>query len=371
MFGIKKKGGKKGELTSTQIVTIVLVIGGLIIGVLFLALFFEDRPDREVCRLSIIERASAPIAKGEIPLKCTTEKICIVSEKKNDCKEFAGEDNVRKVVLDIPTGATTNDDIKRDAAAKKIAEETANAMFDCWKMTGEGKLDIFEGGPLVSEIPNPFDDKIQFERIKPKCIVCSRVVLGEDVFAKEKGVKENGKDNKFLEKIDVNKYIANELVPGNSITYLQAFTGDDVSGGYAEFSFDETKNVDEAGVKPTYAPQIAMIFMQIKVKGEDPNDQGWKAFKFAGIVGLGTMFSAGKLIPVHPILKLATVGLAAGVFALDIASTASQNQLVTAASCGKFVTKKDGQYGCSLTRAVKWDVNLINEMCSGGIESNF
>src|SRR3989344_8561126 len=53
---------KRGELTSTQIASIILVIIGLAIGLMFFFGIFknESLTDRELCKLSILSRATLP-----------------------------------------------------------------------------------------------------------------------------------------------------------------------------------------------------------------------------------------------------------------------------------------------------------------------
>ena len=88
---------KKGDLTSFQIINIVLAIAGFVVVLIFLSILFSDRgeTDREVCRLSILTRATAPdILQANVPLKCKTEKICITTKLfGGECNQFLGEEN--------------------------------------------------------------------------------------------------------------------------------------------------------------------------------------------------------------------------------------------------------------------------------------
>ena len=67
----------KGEITTSQLVTIVLFILGF--AILLFALYeliWKGDLDKQVCHQSVILRATMPdIAKGYVPLKCKTEKI--------------------------------------------------------------------------------------------------------------------------------------------------------------------------------------------------------------------------------------------------------------------------------------------------------
>lgn len=176
---------KRGEMTSSQIITIVLAIAGFIVVLIFLAILFDDRGsgDRELCKFSVLTRATSPIdsLQASIPLKCTTEKICISeSGKKDACDQFAGEENVKPVEL---KGSV-------DQKVRQIEETSANAMFDCWSMMGEGKLDVFPGinrpknelGVVLSVVGGVLSIP---KEVKPACVICSRVALADDLFEKD------------------------------------------------------------------------------------------------------------------------------------------------------------------------------------------
>src|SRR3989344_3312354 len=130
---------KKGELTSSQIISLVLAIAGFAVVFIFIAILYgsgmgEDQ--REVCRLSILTRATTPsIAQAAVPITCTTEKICVsATGSKKACPEFLGEKNVRGVELDGKTNADN---------ARIIERVSAEVMYQCWSMTGKGQLDLF------------------------------------------------------------------------------------------------------------------------------------------------------------------------------------------------------------------------------------
>jgi hypothetical protein len=391
---------KKGDLTSWKIVSIVLVIAGLIIGVIFFALFFEEKPDRELCRLSVVERASAPVGKDIVSLKCTTEKVCITTKKSEKCKEFAGEENIRYVVLDIPTGDSPKEAIKRDKAVKIIEEETANAMFDCWKMTGEGKLNIFGSDSVFTDLIQEVggvDAGLAISIVKPKCIVCSRIAISEAVYKKDEEVRKNlGKsppleigaspsDSLFLDNVNVNDYMVRNKVPGSTLTYLQTFTDEGV-GGYAEFSQtenEETKKLSSEKQPKRGVSQLAIVFVQMKVSNTKPDDVFKNGFfsgaaigATAALTGPGKLVTkaAGKFLgPIGWIAEAAAIGAVSYNYASSQEDKQRNNQLLASTVCGKYATndKEQQKYGCSLTKAMKWEASEINRLCSGGIESNF
>jgi hypothetical protein len=412
MFGIDKKG----ELTSQQIVIMVLAIGGFIlVAIALVVVLTEDElQQRELCHLSIVERATVPgVLEQSVPLQCFTGKICVTTDKKNKCKQFAGESNIRYVEIGIPKigeknifGIESNKKVleKYEEAVKTIEMETANAMFDCYTMTGEGKLDIFtNSGSIIADLTKEVTD-ISLSEIKPKCIICSRIAFSDALFeADEKFKKDLDENNKIesgvqgsplpitdsvLGKVDVNSYMAQNTIPGKTITYLQAYTDEGV-GGFGELSINESKARQEGSVeKPKGYPQLAMIFMQIKVGTEDPNDVYWKTFKAGAIVGGAAMISGpGKIISLltpgpgwlKAVGKLVGIGVVSNSLASKAESVVEKNQAVSAANCGEFESTvyntEDGKKvavnrGCSLTKIMEWNVDTINDICIGGIEGN-
>mgnify|MGYP006929383758 CR=1 FL=1 len=121
---------KRGELTSTQIVSIVLVIIGTVIILFFLAFLFDDssEDDREICRISVLTRATAPdIVGGAIPLKCRTDKICITSDSgflglgKGKCIQFAGEEHQK---LSVSGNSLTSHREIEEILAKQMYKTT-------------------------------------------------------------------------------------------------------------------------------------------------------------------------------------------------------------------------------------------------------
>tara|TARA_Y100000034_G_scaffold127401_1_gene180138 strand:+ start:188 stop:1201 length:1014 start_codon:yes stop_codon:yes gene_type:complete len=334
---------KRGELTSAQIIKMLILLGGFIIVALFMWGIYEMQEEatgKELCKLSIIERATIPfIGKQIIPsLKCTTEKICITSKRKGACKQFAGEENIRAVKIDL-------NDVEE--ARNIIERESANAMFDCWRMTGEGKLDIFDSRDT------------RFNLAEPKCLVCYRLAIAEDV------------SQEILKDVDLTKYLAEENVPGSSLTYLQTFTNEGVrsyAGG--------NEKVDKDNL-PVQSNQLAFVFMQIKTE-EDAGD----VFADTAMIGAGIIVGGGALTgPGRWIAKTAfrasalwtaAIGLVAiGGTATFAAVQTSRSQDVSAAYCGSFETNSENaRLGCSVVKRVDWDVNIINQLCKGGIEGN-
>lgn len=349
---------KKGELTSAQIVTIVLVIAGFVIVLLFLAAFKDiggGSSDKELCRLSVLERGTADttlggkLIKARFPLKCTTEKICITDSKKGECRQFAGEEGVRNVVVNVNKPAE---------AIKVIEEESANAMYDCWSMMGEGKLDLFGEG--IEGITN-------FKKEESTCVICSRLAIDEKIF-EDGTVKGN-----IIDKVDVSKYLEENNVPGSTSTYLETFTDKGVKSypsveSYVpdgEDTLEENQNKLRGAAFKKTTDQISFVFMQMAVN--DPTE----AFATTGkggfiLAGSLLLTPAGKLIatPYGALVTVASIGATAGFSALN----AYESGNVAAGYCGDFVKSgKEARKGCSLVKMIDWKVSTVNDLC-GQIE---
>jgi hypothetical protein len=233
---------KRGELTSSEIVGIVMAIAGFILVAIFLSVFFDDgsSQDRELCKLSVLTRATSPLlTQSAVPLKCTTGKICITGESfGGDCKQFLGEKSVRKVR--IGTSETSD---------AKIKEEMANAMYDCWAMMGQGKLDLFgQAGDLVGSPDNP------------TCVVCSRIAFADDV--------DDATISRAL--VGFDSYLQDTPVPNHDFSYLQYFNGQASTAFASPQEVKARLEAQEHGpnvpasVTVTGDRQIAFVFSQIR-----------------------------------------------------------------------------------------------------------
>lgn len=368
---------KKGDLTSTQIVTLVIAI--ISFGIVLVALFLLNLGGysaEDTCHLSVLTRATAPnAAQSIIPLKCVTKKICLSESASSGCKEeFAGEQNVDYVKITGNSGNRIN----------QIEETNANAMYDCWSMMGEGKLDLF----------NANLEALGLSATKTTCVICSRVAIDKSALAnlRAQAEKDYGLDaTTGLPKqwIDINNYLKTKQVPGSSLTYLQTFTDRGVSS-YASVKNspvkleDYNKNLAGSGLgqkgidimkegissSPVQATnQIAYVFMQIRSK------EIGNVLKNMALVG-GTI---GAATFVSPVGKLAWAGLKRVIFTpwgaaaavVAVGGTAAygaynayQGQQAAAAACGNFSSNTaKAEQGCSMVQALDYHFNEINSVC--------
>jgi len=347
---------KKGEISSTTLVGIILVIAGaILIGVVIFAFFENSGDNRELCRLSIITRATAPTAaQSNIPLNCVTEKICLTTERGEDnCFQFSGEE-INKRSVRIPDN--------REEAIQEILEVNANALYDCWRMTGQGKLDIF--GKAFQT----------YKEVETKCIVCSRVALAEDVKERFPGIEND---------LDLNEYLRTTNVPNSDLTYLQVFTGSsgintyvDVNHKEVEESLNQAKDRQlegetlSASLIENNFDQIAFVFAQRKTtegftKGTLIGLRDSSIVVVGGGVTSGIASAAVKVIGGLPalVIGLVTVGgtsLYAGINSLS-------QQMASVAYCGEFESSlgegEASREGCSVIRGVPYNAEYVNQLC--------
>jgi hypothetical protein len=354
---------RKGEeLSSGQLVPIIIIILGFGLGVLALYSIFsnDSLENRDICRLSILERATVP---GKLtPLTCQTEKVCITIDdgailgfggKDTSCKQFAGEKNVRTVKLKVNGG------VNDARATETIQREVANAMYDCWVMTGQGKLDIFpptdsDQGVAWSIIDQATESSgLTSLSAKPSCIVCSRVAFSDALY--EADAKFN-----FLRNINYNNFLSTQFVPGTSKTYTEVFSG--TSGtGYGAIAQQEANSPTKFNV----SSQLAIVFAQIKVSGETPKSAFWKSLETGSIMGgIAAISTPGSILSLPiVIVKILAVGAVSTNLALNAENNLAQSQAISTATCGEFESTIEGQKGCSLVKLMNWNVEDINSLC--------
>ncbi|MCH7567871.1 MAG: hypothetical protein IIA87_00445 [Nanoarchaeota archaeon] len=338
---------KKGELTSTQIIGIVLAIAGFIVVLIFLAIIFKDKGEtnRELCLLSVITRATAPdVLQYKIPLKCTTDKICMTSKLfGGKCKQFAGEENVRVVKL--------KGNVKEKA--RIIERESANAMFDCWSMMGEGKVDLFHNLP----------EKFIGSSGEPTCVICSRVAVSDDV------------DELILKEVDLGEYLRKNQVPGSSLTYLQTFTDRSVNAYASEegvnFESPNEKNKAPKEIRGLSDNQIAFVFSQVKTEkvGDVLTSLGGAVVGTAFVIPGNLKIARALFLGPQAIVTVLVVG---GV-AAAVGFNAYSGRTAAAGYCGNFVSNvEEGKVrsGCSLVQAVNYNVQDINALCPSNVQGS-
>jgi len=146
---------KKAELTTQQIVTIIiLIICFAVVLYLLYRLNLGETNQKEICHNSVLLRSKS-IFGGKFD--CATTYVCISGG--NDCKEFSSDS---KIEIDL---SKSDDEIK-----KQLFNAIANEMLDCWWMFGEGKVD-YQGWLDKND---KFTDWTEFH-----CAICSQIKFDE------------------------------------------------------------------------------------------------------------------------------------------------------------------------------------------------
>ena len=175
---------RKGELTTQQIVTLVILITSFII-ILFLLfrLNLGEETAQELCRNSVITKGKSIFPSSAIQLNCYRSYKCIT--KDGSCEDL------------------NNHEVKIVENANQIYGEVAKEMADCWWMFGEGNLDYIGTGVAK----------------KNYCSICSQIAF-DNSLSNIQGISE-GK----ISKDELYNYLAKNNVSGEDYTYSQYLFG--------------------------------------------------------------------------------------------------------------------------------------------------
>jgi hypothetical protein len=204
------KNNKKAELTTENIVTLIVLIIGFIILLAFITGFNpSEEVDRLVCKTSVLLKATSkqiPIL-GSISsssLNCHTRYICITSDNK------CNKDSSIKI-------------IKKVSSSEEIFKILAEELSGCWSMFGEGKLDYFSKFNLINK--------------QTSCSFCSLIYFDSDL-NKIKDENSYFVKNEKGEIIGLNQtkfyfYLSKNRVGNTNKNYLEYLYG---ISSFSEFS---------------------------------------------------------------------------------------------------------------------------------------
>ena len=193
--GKKMKWGlKKGEISASMAVGVILLVVAFGIGLLFYnQIVWKEKIDREACFNSVVNRALIPSdtpADKMVQLKCKTEKICITAGLiGGKCAEYEGLKGITKIKI---------------KSVSDIEKAIAQSIVDCWGMMGEGRVSLFS---------QYFAKLYGIGSVYPTCVICSRVAFDMG------GLAKAGITAEKMTTMDVDKYMSTHLVPGRNITY--------------------------------------------------------------------------------------------------------------------------------------------------------
>lgn len=355
---------KKAEISVSMIVTIILLVVGFII----LLIFYYNiggtgTIDDQICHESVIFRATLPtIVQDYIPLKCKTKKYCITNRLfGNNCTSFTGQTGITKVRV------TREGDIE-----KLYAQE----ILKCWEMMGEGKVSLFSQWGATT---------FGFSGIYPSCAICSRIAIDVDSINKSKI---------NLSDINVYEYMLTHKVPNKEISYYEAIAKENpatlslkdvvnlnpisvVEGNKAVVN-DAAQGIDTKAISEGVNQDIyrnnenAILFMQISA----PTHAG--SALNVGKALIGSAAATHVLAPTiswsadKAALKACTsggwIGPAVCLGGVAIAMAFQQGNVayqrsVAAGYCGDISTGTDARNGCSVVRPVEYSISDLSKYC--------
>jgi hypothetical protein len=377
-----KKMNRKGELTTTQIVTIILVLVAFVI-ILFILyqMFSYGKIDQDACHTSVVIRGTMPVFGGTkdfVPLKCKTEKICITSGLLGGkCPDYGDEKGISYVKVD-----------SGENGQRQIEQLFAQNIVRCWQMMGEGKVSIFS--EWVAQTYG-------FGAVYPSCVICNRIAFD----------KSSLQDRVDLGKINVQAYMDTHLVPGKNYTYSDFLRGENAKTAINLLTTfdvyksptDKINNQDTLSISQgsqeqtlkTLASQasdskiqnkaVAIMFSQISAPTQGGSAANIGKTLLAGTIGSfvlapsstiqGGKFAGGLIKDVcgggGAYTVAACIGTAIAAILYQQGSVA-YNRAVTAGYCGDVSIGTDARNGCSVVRVVNYDVSQIMQHC-GLIES--
>ena len=211
----KFRKNKLGEMVSSQLVTIILLVVGFAILILVFAnVGWTEEIDRETCHASVILRATLPDTfdlKDITPLKCQTKKFCITDKTfgKGECEYEKGFEKGEYETIRV--SKIGKDKTKTE---EEINRFIARELASCWAMMGEGKVQIF-----TREVTT-----------EKRCSVCSRIAFDKSLKDELKeGVKGLG------------DYLLTREVPNQGVSYWKFLTNnaEEKIPDYNKFSTNE------------------------------------------------------------------------------------------------------------------------------------
>ncbi|MCW8965124.1 MAG: hypothetical protein OQK82_00345 [Candidatus Pacearchaeota archaeon] len=117
---------KRGEITSQQIVILIIVIASFAVILFFLfRLNLGETSNEELCYNSVVTRGASVVSSDTIPLNCHRKYLCVTED--GSCEGL------------------TNPEIEKVNSLDRVYEILAEEMATCWWMFGEARIDYVGG----------------------------------------------------------------------------------------------------------------------------------------------------------------------------------------------------------------------------------
>ncbi len=178
------KINKRGELTTQQIVIlIVLVISFIVILYFLFRLNLGAESEKEICHNSVILRGNVLLSEKTVPLNCKRTYVCL--SKDGSCESM------------------TNPNIEKASSKEEVYRILAEEMADCWWMFGEGKIDYI-------------GDKTKEANY---CSICSQIAFDNSIR------KIEGFESGEINKDEFYNYLSETSLSEGKQTYAEYFFG--------------------------------------------------------------------------------------------------------------------------------------------------
>ncbi len=179
-----KRGQSKGEITSQQIVILVVLIASFAILLFFLfRLNLGEETDKELCRNSVLLKGKS-VFKDSTLLNCKKSYVCLTADGDCDSSELF------------------NPEIVKVQTEEEIYRTLGDEMRDCWWMFGEGRVN-YVGDDLTR---NNY------------CSICSQVVFDDSVKTIFDGKSEINRETLYT-------FLGDNNVSGSGDSYLKYLYG--------------------------------------------------------------------------------------------------------------------------------------------------
>ena len=194
---VMKKINNRGELTTQQLITIIILIISFAVLMIFIFRLNlrGEATNKEICHNSVLLKE-----KTGGSLDCRTNYICMSGGGK--CEDFNSNQEIVKINMNpkLKEGEDKEQNIKN-----QIMKAIADEMADCWWMFGEGQVDYAS-----------FELTEKGRTLPYQCAICSSVKF--DLVLQNTFEKQTFTYNYLYDYLDLNE-------KSNSQTYLKYLYG--------------------------------------------------------------------------------------------------------------------------------------------------
>ncbi|MBU0958357.1 MAG: hypothetical protein KKB31_00285 [Nanoarchaeota archaeon] len=260
-----KNNSKRGELTTQQIVTLVILIVSFIIILIFIFLLdLGGTTDAEICRNSVVLRGNSVVPGDAVGLDCGREYLCIT--KDGSCEGL------------------TNPEVKKVDNLEGIYGVVAEEMRSCWWMFGEGKVKYIDDAALK----------------RNHCSICDQILFDDSLEELLEGEVKISKDALY-------DYLATNNMVGKENTYAEYFFG---TNNVEKLKLEAMQKTGQEGLGTFGDIEVGKQYFVVMGITSEVNN----FYKWAG--GVGAVAGVVLLFPASVPTVVGVLVLATGVTAI-------------------------------------------------------